>query len=160
AVVHIVFLIVFALLTAGFCTRVTSVLSLLAALSYIHRAPSTLFGMDTIMNIALLYLSIGASGAALSVDRWLALRWARRKGKETGQFLFPPPQTSANFALRLMQIHICIIYFASGTSKLLVASWWNGNAVWGTMANYAFSLLNIAAYNNLMSFLAHHRCLW
>src|SRR5712691_6301810 len=49
AVVHVACLIVFILLTVGFCTRVTSVLALLAALSYIHRAPTTLFGMDTIM---------------------------------------------------------------------------------------------------------------
>src|SRR5436190_691986 len=111
AVVHVACLVVFVLLTVGFCTRVTSVLSFLAAMSYIQRAPTTLFGMDTIMAIALIYLSIGASGAALSVDRWLTLRWARRAGKDgsSAGFLYPPAQTSANFALRLMQVHICII---------------------------------------------------
>ena len=62
-------LVVLALFTVGLWTRVTSVLTWLAAVSYIHRTQQVLFGMDTMMNILLFYLMIGNSGAAMSVDR-------------------------------------------------------------------------------------------
>ena len=51
---------------------VTSVLTWIAAVGYIHRTQQILFGMDTMMNILLIYLMIGNSGAALSVDRLVA----------------------------------------------------------------------------------------
>ena len=38
-----------------------------------------MFGMDVMMNICLIYLMIGPSGAALSLDRWLAKGRAQRE---------------------------------------------------------------------------------
>ncbi len=75
---------VFALFTLGLFTRVTSILSLLAAVSYANRAPAALFGLDQINIMLNLYLAIGPSGAAFSLDRWLARKRsgssARRRG--------------------------------------------------------------------------------
>src|SRR5581483_6952910 len=42
--IHAVVLVVMFLFTVGFCTRVTSVLTWLAAVSYIHRTQQVLFG--------------------------------------------------------------------------------------------------------------------
>src|SRR5262249_16274124 len=146
-VVHGCILTSIFLFTIGFCTRITSVLTWLGMLSYIQRAPTSLFGMDTITNIAVLYLMIGPSGAALSVDRLLPRYWATRRAFR--ELLpvpeFPPPQpsVSANVALRLLQVHLCIIYAASGLSKLQGSAWWSGVAVWGTMANWEFSPMNL-----------------
>src|SRR5438309_6295933 len=117
-VVHGSILTIMFLFTIGFCTRVTSVLTWLGMLCYIQRAPTSLFGMDTIMNVVVLYLMIGPSGAALSVDRLIVRYWARRRHLPEPEFLRPPPSVSANLALRLLQIHVCIIYAASGLSKL------------------------------------------
>jgi hypothetical protein len=164
AVVHGLFLLVMLLFTVGFCTRVTSVLTWMAALSYIQRAPTTLFGLDTMMIIVLLYLMIAPSGAALSVDRligrWWAQRQAQRQHRPEPAWEPPAPSVTANFALRLLQIHFCIIYLASGTSKLQGPAWWNGTAMWGTMANYEFAPLNWARYEDFLVFLCHHRPLW
>ena len=66
--------------TVGFCTRITSVLSWLGAVSYVHRSGVTVFGGDTMLNILLIYLMIAPAGAALSVDRLLAYWWRIRKG--------------------------------------------------------------------------------
>ncbi|MFB2121063.1 HTTM domain-containing protein [Parapedobacter sp. 2B3] len=33
-------------------------------------------------------------------------------------------------ALRLLQLHMCIIYFFGGLAKSLGATWWNGEALW------------------------------
>ena len=75
-VIHAAFLAVFVLFTIGYQTRITSVMAWLAAMCYVQRSPVTLFGQDAMMMLLLLYLMIGPSGAALSVDRWLARRRA------------------------------------------------------------------------------------
>lgn len=156
-VTHAGILVAMFLFAIGLWTRVTSVLTCVGALCYLHRAPTTLFGMDTMMNILLIYLMIGPSGATLSVDRWLQLRRERKLGIPPSP---PEPSVSANFAIRMMQIHFCIIYMASGLSKLLGAAWWNGTAVWGTFANYSFAPMKVSLYYNLLLFLAKHRWLW
>ena len=151
----------------GLATRVTSVLTWMTCLWYIHRNTICLFGFDTMMTILLLYLMIGPSGAALSVDRWLARWWSKSKGnvinRWRGLFGKPPlskdqlwpseyqptpaPQVSANVAIRLLQIHLCIIYCIAGLSKLIGPAWWNGYAVWSTLANFEFAPMQFEGYN-------------
>src|SRR5436190_6178685 len=163
-VVHCSFLVVFFLFTIGFCTRVTSVLAWLAAVSYIQRSPTSIFGMDTMMNILLIYLMIGPSGAALSVDRLISRWWVVRRAKLSHLPIpapsRPAPRVSANLAVRLLQIHFCMIYLASGLSKLQGNAWWNGTAVWGTMAVYEYCPMQMVTYDALLRFLCAHRWLW
>jgi hypothetical protein len=158
------------LFVIGFCTRVTSVLTWAGMLSYIQRAPTTLFGMDTMMNILLIYLMIGPSGAALSVDRLLARWWAGGRVRVIGRWRAfwarllgrpgpvaavapgspppdrPVPSVSANVAIRLLQIHLCIIYLVAGLAKLRGNTWWNGTAVWWTLANFEFAPMQHSWY--------------
>jgi len=145
------------LFAIGFATRVTSVLAWAGALQYVHRNGAVLFGMDQMMIILLLYLMIGPSGAVLSVDSWLARRgckWARLLGGSA------EPSTSANLALRLLQVHMCFIYAAAGLAKLLGSSWWSGTALWYTVANYEFSWLRYPGYAAVLRWLCYHRVLW
>jgi hypothetical protein len=162
--VHVAILVTMFLFTIGLCTRITAVLTWLGMLCYIQRSSVTLFGMDTIMIVVVLYLMIGPSGAALSVDRLLARYWATRRAlrrhEPVPDLSRPEPMISANLALRLMQIHICIIYLASGLSKLQGESWWNGTAVWATMANFEFSPLRYQLYSDFIAWLPKHRWLW
>jgi hypothetical protein len=174
-------LIVSFLFLIGFCTRVTSALTWFAGLCYIHRASATVFGVDTMMTILLLYLMIGPSGAALSVDRLLARWWARVRprvvarwrafwGRGPGSSAAAPaaaaasptpvPSVSANLAIRLLQVHVCIIYLSAGLSKLQGASWWTGNAVWGTVANFEFAPMQFSWYNEVLGYIARHRWLF
>jgi len=166
AIAHGVILVIMFLFAIGFCTRVTSVLTWLAAISYIHRNQQVLFGMDTMMNILLIYLMIGNSGAALSVDRLIARYRAaknslRRSGgidAVTRQFLEKPPASvSAGFALRLLQVHFCFIYMAAGLSKLKGAAWWNTNAYWDTLANPEFTLIHYHWYEWLVRQMVQER---
>ena len=64
-------MVIFVFFTLGFCTRITSVLALFAAISYANRVPAGLFGLDQI-NIMLTctWRSAPAAGR-LSLDRWL-----------------------------------------------------------------------------------------
>lgn len=171
--VHVAMLTCIFLFTIGFCTRITSVLAWLSILSYIQRSQVTLFGMDTITNILMMYLVIGPSGAALSVDRLIERYWATRrllkKQRRAGSPLHlddepvlgpPQPRVSANLALRLMNVHLCVIYLASGLSKLLGPAWWNGTAVWGTMANPEFSPVHFPGYMYFLETISEHRWMW
>ena len=72
-------MLILALFTIGLWTRVTSVLALVVVISYAHRVPAALFGLDQINVMLTLYLAIGPSGQALSVDRWLASGGAGRR---------------------------------------------------------------------------------
>jgi hypothetical protein len=164
--VHGAIIVVMVLFTLGFCTRVTGALTWLAALSYINRSQAVLFGMDTMMNILLVYLVIGPSGAALSVDRLIARfraaraaqREARRAGVAPSYALADPPRlVSANLAIRLIQIHFCFIYLASGLSKLKGPAWWEHSAPWYTVANPEFSPIDWPIYEQALRAMTYFR---
>jgi hypothetical protein len=160
-VIHSTILLVMLLFTLGVWTRVTSVLTWIGSLMYIQRlAGAMLFGLDTMTNLGLLYLMIAPCGAALSLDRWWAVRRERRR---LGPMYVPqPPQplVSATFATRLIQINFCLIYGAAGTSKLLGSSWWNGTAPNRFLLNYSFAPFDVPAYTSMLRFLVAHRWMW
>jgi hypothetical protein len=157
----------------GFCTRLTAALTWFGSLCYIHRSPTILFGADTMMNILLLYLMIAPSGAALSVDRWIARWWSGakpgmlrrwfafwRRPMASGEEIAPSafsvqiqPSVSANIATRLLQIHLCMIYLFAGLAKLLGPSWWNGTALWGVLANFEMAPMRFRAYTSFLGWL-------
>ena len=157
ALIHGFILFIIALFTLGIGTRVTSVLTWIAVVGYIHRTNQILFGMDTMMNILLIYLMIGNSGAALSVDRLIArYRAARASLRRCGTIDEParaflaqaPASVGANFGIRLIQVHFCFIYLASGLSKLKGPNWWNGTAIWDVMINPEFTLMRYSWFEN------------
>lgn len=155
--VHVLFLVSMALFTLGLWTPYTGLLTWVGAMSYVQRATSTVFGLDSMMMIVLAYLQVGPSGAVLSLDRWLEERRARRDGRT----LPPPgPSVSANFALRLIQVHFAFIYLASGTSKLLGSTWWSGTSLNLVVLNPAFAPMDWRAYYNVLSALAENRWAW
>ncbi len=167
AIAHGVILVIMVMFTIGLFTRVTSVLTWLAAVSYIHRTTQVLFGMDTMMNLLLISLMIGPSGAAMSVDRWRARRKAERLSRlrnngeldaATQRFLAMPPKTaSAGFVLRLVQIQFCFIYMSAGLSKLKGYSWWNHDAFWDTVANPEFTMMHFPFYEKMMREFVRYR---
>jgi hypothetical protein len=159
-VIHSIILVIMFLFLIGLWTRVTSVMAWIGAMMYIQRLPAMLFGMDTMMNLALIYLMIAPCGAALSVDRWLKVRRERRRLGPAYVPRPPEPMVSANFATRLIQINFCLIYGAAGTSKLLGSSWWNGTAPNRFLLNYSFAPFDVALYSQFVKYLADHRWLW
>lgn len=157
--VHAGVLVVLLMFTLGLFTRITSVLTWLAAVSYLHRDPQVLFGQDTMMNILLIYLMIANCGAAFSLDRLIA-KWRARRASVArsggidatcAAFLAaPPPSVACGFAQRLLQVHFCFIYMAAGLSKLKGATWWSGDATWFTLVNPEFTMLHFDWYENLL----------
>lgn len=156
---HVLGLIIVALFTAGFCTRITSVLAFLITVSYAHRAAGTLFGLDQINGLLALYCAVGPSGAAFSIDRWLG--WARPAGE--GADRNGEESVMANVAIRLLQVHMCVVYLFAGAGKLMGPSWWDGTAIWGALANYEYQTLDatwIAHYPWMINLLTHLTVAW
>lgn len=160
--IHGSILLVMLLFTLGLWTRVTSVLTWIGSVMYLHRMmqPGMLFGMDTMTNLGLFYLMIAPSGAALSLDRWLEVRRERRRLGAKYVPQPPQPRVSATFATRLLQINYCLIYFAAGTSKLMGSSWWNGTAPNGFLLNYSFAPFDVPAYVRFLEIMVSHRWMW
>jgi Vitamin K-dependent gamma-carboxylase len=150
-------MLVLALFTFGVWTRVTSILALVVTLSFAHRVPAATFGLDQINAMLALYLAIGPSGAALSLDRWLTVRRSRAAA------LQPAPSEGANLALRLINVHMCVIYFFAGISKLQGPAWWNGEAMWRAFSNLEYQSIDmtwLAWHPRLLEFMTHVSVLW
>jgi hypothetical protein len=155
--VHIAGLMIFASLTVGFLTRWVSILAYLVVLAYVHRTPGALFGLDQINAMLAMYLMIGPAGARYSVDAW----WrARRTDFES---VLQKDSVATNIAIRLIQLHMCIIYLFAGIGKLTGLSWSLGYGVWGGLANYEYQSLDatwMANWPILGAFLSHLTVYW
>lgn len=137
AVVHWISVAVLALFTLGVWTRLTSVLACLITVSYANRLFFATFGLDQINALLAFYLAISPSGAALSLDRW----WSRRK--DGGDRWSAPPSVGANIGVRLIQLHMCVIYLFAGLAKLEGLSWWQGFAMWQAFASYEYQTFDL-----------------
>jgi hypothetical protein len=173
-------LIVALLFTLGFCTKITAPLTWFFNLNYFFRSPYSLFGADSIINIMLLYLMIGPSGAALSIDRLIARWWSRnkivvvncwrslwRKPALSADQLrpstyqeTPTPGVAANVVLRLLQVHLCIIYLVSGLTKLGATPWWSGTGIWPILAQPELAPMRFDIYNDMLRSLARNEFLF
>jgi hypothetical protein len=136
---------------------IAAMAALAVVISFVNRVPEALFGLDKINLVLTFYLAIGPSGAALSVDRWLARRKPRAK-------LSPARETvAANFAVRLIQVHMCIVYLFAGMSKLQGPAWWSGQAMWLAFGNLEYQSVDmtwVAWHPWLVDFLTHFTALW
>ena len=123
-------------LSVGLLTRPAACIAFAGYVSAVNRAPLNTFGFDDVLGIMLVPLIIGTAGARLSVDSIFQKKQS-------------VPNTETTIALRLIQVHLCILYFFSGCGKLLGASWWEGTALWGAVANIQYRTIDL-------TFLAWH----
>lgn len=150
----------------GLFTRTTSILSLIIVISYAYRARFSNYGLDQILAILTLYLCIAPSGAYLSVDR--LIRRYRSLARNLKQGLSavpdqPTPSIAATIATRFTQLHYCVIYLAAGTGKLQGDSWWDGTAMWRSLANAEYQTLDLtflAYFPWFTEFMTHLTIAW
>jgi Vitamin K-dependent gamma-carboxylase len=105
--------------TLGWRTRLMSILLYLCMLSLYHRNVSSNGGPDAVPMILTFYMMFCPSGAAYSLD---ALKAARKRGSEAEPLIVP-------WAVRLLQMQVCLIYFQSTVIKLQGSLWLNGTTV-------------------------------
>jgi len=153
---HIAALVVFAMLTFGYYSRIAAGLSCLIAIAYCHRLESMLFGLDQINVLLAMYLAVGPCGAVWSLDRYLA----KRKATNTAVLPDVLPTISANVATRLIQLHLCVIYLFGGIAKLKGDLWRDGSAVFFSLSSYEYQPIGVdlsswVAWPILISLLTH-----
>lgn len=152
--VHLLGLAIVALFTIGLWTRWTGILTALLVISYVNRTTGAQYGLDQINSFLTLYLAIGPSGEFLSVDSWLA----RRQGRGVAS-----RSVMANIAIRLIQVHMCIVYLFAGLGKLQGDTWWNGQAIWGAVGNHEYQTLDLtwlAAHLGWVNLLTYGTLFW
>ena len=152
---HLAALLILACYTLGLYTRVTAVLAWIITLSYCHRLVGLQYGLDQINTFLVMYLMLAPCGEVYSLDAWLANRANPNKTTTLS--------TATTIATRLIQLHLCVIYFFGGVSKLRGEMWWDGSAVWFAMANLEYQTLNLTWLIHarwLVALLTHVTVLW
>ena len=153
--IHVCALVVFFLLMIGFFSRTMAALGFLFAVSYANRiTPGAYFGLDKINCMLALYLIVGPCGARYSIDRL----WRMRKGNTE-----VPATSGANLAIRLIQVHMCIIYLFSGIGKMEGMPWVMGEASWMSFDLAEYRSLDMTWMLNhplILNFMTHVTVFW
>ncbi len=122
------------LLTLGLFTRVGAVLVWLGLVSFSHRNPFVLNSGDTLLRAISFFLVFMPGGAAYSLDRLIAVA----RGREPLE-----RERRAPWALRMIQIQLCICYFATALWKSAGHMWWDGTALYYASNLYDFQRFDI-----------------
>jgi hypothetical protein len=101
----------------GFFTRTATFAAWALQWFFMNTGSTTAYGVDLYTHVFLFYLMFMPSGDAYSVDA--ALKGAR-----------DIPSSYARLCLRVLQLHLCLAYFASGVDKAMGIQWWNGELLW------------------------------
>jgi hypothetical protein len=75
------------------------------------------YGADNFMTTALFYLMLSPLPDRYSFDHWVI----QKKLKN--------PQ-ALGFWRRVLQVHLCFVYFIGGMAKFLGSGWWDGSNLW------------------------------
>ncbi len=86
------------------------------------------YGLDNFLTIGLFYLCLSPLPDRASLD--LRLFGGRQKDRRVvGVFR------------RILQVHLCLIYFFSGLTKCLGSGWWDGSNIWRALTRPPFNIL-------------------
>lgn len=141
-ITHAVCLAIVAAMVAGFALHITTPLTLLIVLSYIHRAPMITTAFETVLCMLLLYLSLLCTNTSVR---------SKQVSDRDASWL-------NNLVARLIQLHLCGFYLLIATSKLGTPDWWSGSATWYLLTDSQHRLANlefITDSNHIMDFIAH-----
>jgi hypothetical protein len=110
---------------AGLFSRPVALLAWFLQLSAAKSGGLFSYGADNFVTIGLFYLMI-----APLPDRWSLDWWRQSHHQENPHRL--------GFHRRVLQIHLCFIYFFGGLTKCLGAGWWNGSNIWRALTSPPF----------------------
>jgi hypothetical protein len=116
------------LLLGLFC-RVSAILAWFLHLCAAKSGGFVSYGVDNFMTIALFYLMLSPLPDRYSLDCRL-----RRSRPKDPQLL--------GFWRRVLQLHLCLIYFFSGLTKCLGRGWWDGSNVWRALIRPPFGVID------------------
>lgn len=106
-----------AALLVGYRTRYAAIIAYVTHVMMKSSAMASIYGVDVFAQIALFYCMVMPVGAAYSLDK--------AAGRVSGA-----ASSAARLSIRVLQIHLCIMYLACGLDKAAGDDWWNGEAIW------------------------------
>jgi hypothetical protein len=127
------------LMAIGLCTRPATVTALAVVATNLLLSQTHFRHNRTFLVILLLGLALLPAGRELSVDAWLRRRRGHRGARGTRGARGAPPPAPALAALWpvwLLRVQVCLVYFASGFSKLIDADWFGGLVLWDRVVRY------------------------
>jgi len=141
-------------LALGLMTRTFSILAWFTTLMTAHRMTGMLFGLDQITLMIAMYLCFARPGSLWSLDSWLYGRFQNTYTQHAWLRLCSGVLNrgcdstvsecwSNTFATRLIQLHLCVIYLFGGLGKLRGEMWWDGSAMWYSVASYEYQSMNM-----------------
>jgi hypothetical protein len=116
-------------LVIGFASRASAILAWFLHLCAAKSGGFVSYGMDSFLTIALFYLMLSPLPDRCSID------WRLRD-------LRPHDPHLLGFWRRVLQLHLCVIYFFSGLAKCLGSGWWNGSSVWRALIRPPFNVID------------------
>jgi len=87
------------------------------------------YGADNFTTIGLFYLMLSPLPDRYSLDQRL-----RKSEPKDPQLL--------GFWRRVLQLHLCLVYFFGGIAKCLGRGWWNGSNLWQALTRPPFNIIN------------------
>ncbi|MCU0351601.1 MAG: hypothetical protein MUF43_12385 [Flavobacterium sp.] len=130
-------------LLIGFLSKISSIIIFVLHLILMKSLVWMVYGMDYIHHILLFYSIFFPLGNSYSIDSLIF------KNKVISSF-------KLSFFRRVLQIHLCIIYFFGGFGKSFGFNWWNGHSIWKSInrpdANIDF-INHFASMPSLLIFL-------
>jgi len=116
-------------LLIGLFSRAAAIIASFLHLCAVGSGELLLYGADIFTTIALFYLLVSPLP-----DRWtIDARWRRVKDRDPRLL---------GLCRRVIQLHLCLVYFFGGLAKCLGAGWWNGVSVWRALTRPPFNVIS------------------
>ena len=124
-------------MTLGWRTKIMVLIAWITHFMLCNTAMSFGYGVETFMHVSLFYLLFSPCSEYLSIDA------------QAGRVGHNKENSQARFILRIMQLHLCLVYFNAGFAKMLGVDWWQGEAVWYVFGNTNYSQFDLQFLANL-----------
>jgi len=116
-------------LLMGLACRFSAILAWLLHLCAAKSGGFVSYGVDNFMTIGLFYLMLSPLPDRYSLD------WRLRISRSNDSRLL-------GFWRRVLQLHLCVIYFFSGLTKCLGSGWWDGSNIWRALIRPPFNIID------------------
>ena len=117
-------------LLLGAYTRSSAIVVWFLNWAFMNTGYSGTYGVDTYTHVFLFYLIWLPCAGAYSADAWLGR-------------VSIAPSCEARLGLRVLQLHMCISYLASGIEKSMSPLWWNGEIPWEAFNLPSYSRIDL-----------------
>ncbi len=116
-------------LIGGLFSRPAAISAWLIHLAARGSGAFTSYGVDHFLTTGLFYLMVCPMPDCHSLDSRLF------RSKQVNPY-------RVGFHQRLLQLHLCLIYFFAGLAKALGPGWWNGNSIWRALTRAPFDVVS------------------